>query len=185
MKHTAKHFVPFAATLMVAGQAFAKSSVPQMDPSSFPNQLFWLVVTFGALYLIISKSVVPTVSEVLSAREATIADAIAKAEAFKQHAEKTKGDFEAGSTTARAKAAEMLAKAQADAAAKQAEAMTALNAMLETQSAKSAAALQKTVAAAKKDLDLASADLARAIAEKLLGSKVDEASVKAALKNAA
>lgn len=171
MKKMASHTFTVATLLTAAASpAFAKSSVPQMDPSSFQNQLAWLAITFVALYLIVSKSVVPKVSEVLSAREATIADAIAKAEAFKQHAEQTKGDFEAGSTTARAKAAELLAKAQADAAAKQAAALTALNATLEAQSAKATAALTKSVAAAKKDLDSAANDLARTMVEKLLGS---------------
>ena len=185
MKHVARNFALTSAVALASSTAFAESSVPQMDPSSFPNQLFWLAITFVALYVIVSKSVVPNVSSVLDARDATIADAIAKAEAFKQHAEQTRGDFEAGSQNARAQAAELLNAAQQESAKKQADAMAALNAQLEQQSAKAASALEKTVAAAKGDLDAASADLARAIAEKLLGSTVDEASVKAALKSAA
>lgn len=187
MKQTAKHFVYSSVALVaMAAPAFAKGpSVPQMDPSSFPNQLFWLAITFAALYLVVSKSVVPSVSSVLDARDATIADAIEKAEAFKHHAEQTRGDFEAGSQQARANAAELLTKAQEDAAKQQADALAKLNAELDQHSAKAAAALQQTVAQAKGSLDTASADLARTIAEKLLGSTVDEASVKAALKSAA
>jgi len=71
------------------------NAFPQLDTSSFANQLAWLGVTFVALYLIVSKSIVPTVSEVLSARKDTIADAIAKAEAFKAHAEATHGELKA------------------------------------------------------------------------------------------
>lgn len=180
MKHVARSFVLTSAMTMATTNAFAKSSVPQMDPSSFPNQLFWLAVTFAALYLIVSKSVVPKVSEVLSAREATIADAIAKAEAFKQHAEQTRGSFEAGSQTARAKAAETLGKAQAEAAKAQADAMAELNAELDKQSAKASAALQKSLAAASKDMEAASADLSRAMVEKLLGTNAKAARTEAA-----
>lgn len=186
MRTTARTLIHAAAAVaFTATEAFAKESLPQLDSSSFPNQLFWLVVTFAAMYLVVSKVVTPSVSRVLDAREATIADAIAKAEAFKHHAEQTKGEFEAGSSTAHSKAAELLAAAQAEASANHSKAMAKLNATLEKQSAKADAALQESLAAAKKDLDSAAADLARAIAEKLLGNKVDEASVKAALKNAA
>lgn len=174
-----------AMLMLASGPAAAANTVPQMDPSSFPNQLFWLAITFVALYLVVSRSVVPTVSSVLSAREATIADAIAKAEAFKAHAEQTKGDFEAGSSDARAKAAELLGAAQAEAASKQADAMAKLNAELDTRTAKAQQQLAKAVEAAKADLDDAAGELARAMAGKLLGAEVDAAQVKAARKSAA
>lgn len=185
MKHVARNFALAGALALVASQAFAAGSVPQMNPSSFPNQLFWLAITFVALYVVVSRFVVPSVSSVLDLRDATIADAIAKAEAFKQHAEQTRGSFEAASQQARAKAGELLAAAQQEAAQKQNEAIGKLNAQLEQQSAKAQAALGQAVAQAKGDLDAAAAQVAHAIAEKLLGSSVDEASVKAALKKAA
>jgi F-type H+-transporting ATPase subunit b len=186
MTISARQFTAFTAVILMAGNASAEGAAfPQLDTASFPNQLAWLAITFVALYLIVSKSIVPTVSEVLSARKATIADAIAKAEAFKKHADETRGSAEAGGQKARAKAAETMAKANAEAAKKQAEAMAELNAELDKQSAKASAALAKTVKAASGELETASAELAQAIAEKLLGSQVDAASVKAARTKAA
>lgn len=180
MKHVARNFVLTGAIALAATNAVAKSSVPQMDPSSFPNQLFWLAITFAALYLVVSKTIVPSVSGVLSARDATIADAIAKAEAFKQHAEQTRGSFEAGNQLARIRAAEMLTKAQLEAAKAHADAMASLNADLDKQSATAAAALKKSVAGASKDMEAASADLARAMAEKLLGGTAKASRTEAA-----
>ncbi len=180
MKHVARSIVLTSASVMAASNAFAEGSVPQMDPSSFPNQLFWLAITFVALYVVVSKMVVPSVSSVLDAREATIADAIAKAEAFKQHAEQTRGNFEAGSQSARVRAADMLSKAQADAAKAQADAMAALNATLDEQSAKAASALQKSMASASKEVEASSAELARAMVEKLLGNTAKASRTEAA-----
>ena len=42
--------------------------MPQFDPSVFSPQLFWLVVTFIALYWLVSKVAVPRVGEVLDQR---------------------------------------------------------------------------------------------------------------------
>ena len=186
MKHTVRLSILLGAAMVAtAGAASAEgTSLPQMDTSWFPNQLFWLAVSFIALYLVVSKMVSPKVGGMLAARDATIADAIAKAESFKAHADQTRGSAEAGAQNARAQAAEITARVQEEAAKAHADAMAKLNASLEAEAAKADAALKKAVAAATGDLDAASTDLARAIAEKLLGKEVDEASIKAARKAA-
>ena len=33
--------------------------MPQLDPASFPSQLFWLVVCFGTMLLVLSVFVLP------------------------------------------------------------------------------------------------------------------------------
>jgi F-type H+-transporting ATPase subunit b len=33
--------------------------LPQMDVSSFPSQIFWLIITFGALYIFMWKNAIP------------------------------------------------------------------------------------------------------------------------------
>ena len=33
--------------------------MPQLDPSTFGSQLFWLLVCFGALYMVLSFIVIP------------------------------------------------------------------------------------------------------------------------------
>ena len=38
--------------------------MPQFDIASFPSQIFWLVVTFGILYFVMSKLVLPRVGDV-------------------------------------------------------------------------------------------------------------------------
>ena len=42
--------------------------MPQLDPSLFPTQLFWLFVTFLALFLIAWKVALPRITEVLDAQ---------------------------------------------------------------------------------------------------------------------
>jgi F-type H+-transporting ATPase subunit b len=55
-----------------AVQADAGGSFPPFDVSTFPAQIFWLVLTFGILYLLMSKVALPRVAEILETRESKI-----------------------------------------------------------------------------------------------------------------
>ncbi len=61
--------------------------MPQLDPSLFPTQLFWLFVTFLALFLIAWKVALPRITEVLDARQNRIDGDLEKAQAVKEEAE--------------------------------------------------------------------------------------------------
>ena len=45
---------------------------PPFDASTFAGQIFWLVITFGFLYYLMSKIALPRVSEILETREIKI-----------------------------------------------------------------------------------------------------------------
>ena len=64
----------------------ASPGMPQLDFSTFGNQIFWLVVTLVVVYLILSRVALPRIAEVLSERRDTISDDIAAAEEFKSKA---------------------------------------------------------------------------------------------------
>ena len=64
------------AALVVLGTSGAAQAategMPQLDFHDFPPQVVWLVITFVALYLVISKLAVPAISETLDKRQAKI-----------------------------------------------------------------------------------------------------------------
>ena len=43
--------------------------MPQLEISTFPSQIFWLVISFLLLYLILSRIIVPRIASVLKDRE--------------------------------------------------------------------------------------------------------------------
>ena len=43
--------------------------MPQLEISTFPSQIFWLVVSFLLLYLIMSRIIIPRISSVIKSRE--------------------------------------------------------------------------------------------------------------------
>jgi len=68
--------------------------MPQLDPSLFPTQLFWLLITFVALFLIAWKVALPRITEVLDARQTRIDGDLEKARALKDEAEDVIATYE-------------------------------------------------------------------------------------------
>ena len=64
--------------------------MPQLDFATFASQIFWLVVTFGVLYLIMARSALPVIREVLQTRQTRIFEDLRKAEKLKEEAQEAK-----------------------------------------------------------------------------------------------
>lgn len=94
--------------------------MPQFDPTSFPSQLFWLVVTFVALYFIISRFAIPRIGDVMEQRQKMIDDDLDRAAQLKQEAESAVQTYEKALADARAKAHEVM-KAATDEMSRKAE----------------------------------------------------------------
>ena len=68
-----------------AGQAVvetAKVGMPQLDFSTFSNQIFWLVVTLVVIYFILSRIALPRIGGALADRAGTITNDLAEAAAL-------------------------------------------------------------------------------------------------------
>ena len=57
--------------------------MPQLDVSTWPNQIFWLAVTLVAIYFVLTRIALPRIAAVLAERNGTIANDIAAAEELK------------------------------------------------------------------------------------------------------
>ncbi len=88
--------------------------MPQLDFSTFPNQIFWLVVTLVAIYLILSRVALPRIASVLAERQGTITNDIAAAEELKLKAEEAEVAYNQALADARAEAQKIVAEARAE-----------------------------------------------------------------------
>ena len=63
-------------------EAFAAESggMPQLNPEFWLSQIFWLVLTFGIMYLVLSKLILPKISNNLETRKSQILENIEAAE---------------------------------------------------------------------------------------------------------
>lgn len=88
-----------------AGHAAEKSSgMPQLDFSTFPNQIFWLIVTLAVLYWVLSRIALPRIASVLSDRQGAITGDLMAAEEFKQKAKEAEAAYDKALADARTEA---------------------------------------------------------------------------------
>lgn len=153
--------------LLLSSPAFAEG-LPQMDATWFSNQLFWLAVSFALLYAVVVRVITPGVGGVLANRAKAIADAIAEAEEAKRAAAQTRGDVEAASNSARAQAAELLAKAQAEATREATDASTKLAHELTRKTEQAETRIAEALKKASGQVDQAVADLSAAMQARLM-----------------
>jgi len=100
------------------GAAKAAPGMPQLDPTTYGNQIFWLLIALVAIYLILSRVALPRIAAILAERQGTITNDIASAEDLKAKAEAAEEAYEKALADARAEAqriaGETKAKIQAD-----------------------------------------------------------------------
>jgi F-type H+-transporting ATPase subunit b len=119
------------ASSMMADAAKAAGSsepgLPQLDISTWPSQLFWLVVLFGVGYLVMAKIVTPRIGMVLEERRQTLDLDLAKARTASEDAAKIREKYESDLEKARNEASEFARNAAAEATkmAEEADAKTA------------------------------------------------------------
>jgi F-type H+-transporting ATPase subunit b len=77
---------------------------PPFDSSSFESQIIWLVLSFVALYLLMSRVALPRIATVIEERRDRIADDLDQAAQLKQQTDEAIEAYEKALAEARAKA---------------------------------------------------------------------------------
>ena len=77
-------------------EAFAAEStgMPQLNPEFWVSQIFWLVITFGILYVVLSKLILPKISANLESRKSQISDNIEAADKQREESEKKLNEYD-------------------------------------------------------------------------------------------
>ena len=77
-------------------EAFAAESggMPQLNPEFWISQIFWLTLTFGILYIVLSKLILPKISNNLESRKSQILENIEAAEKQRQNSEEKLKEYE-------------------------------------------------------------------------------------------
>lgn len=167
----------YATLVMLASPAFAaetkKAPMPQMDAEWFPNQLFWLAVSFVLLYLLVSCVIMPKLNRVIGGRKMTIEGMIAEAEDMKNQAQAAREHFESVESGARKEAATMVADVTATMNKSIAESQSTMDADVKKRIAASDAAIAEKLASARNGVGTAAASLASDIYASLMGENLE------------
>jgi len=75
-------------------QSGESGGMPQLNPEFWVSQIVWLVLTFGILYIVLSKLILPKISDNLESRKSQILENIETAETQREESEKKLKEFE-------------------------------------------------------------------------------------------
>jgi F-type H+-transporting ATPase subunit b len=154
---------------------------PPFNTGTFPSQLLWFALIFGALYYYLSRRYLPAVGGVIEARRARIAKDIDEATAMQNQATAAAAEHEKALAKARADA-QATAQAARDKVAAEAEARRK---MLDDQLAAKIGEAEKRISAnrtsAMANVTAIAKEATGAIVEKLIGRAPDGAAVSSAV----
>src|SRR5258708_6820764 len=80
------------------------AGLPQMNVGTFPSQIFWLVLTFGLLFLVLSRKTLPMIEGIIGQRRGKIEGDLGSAETFRKEAQAALAAYEAALAQARTRA---------------------------------------------------------------------------------
>ena len=90
------YFQSIFFSFLFSMEAFSAESggMPQLNPEFWISQIFWLTLTFGILYLVLSKLILPKISANLESRKSQILENIEAAEKQREDSETKLKEYE-------------------------------------------------------------------------------------------
>lgn len=169
------------ATETTTGAAEASSGgMPQLDFSTWGNQIFWLVLALIAIYLILSRVALPRIAAILAERQGTITNDIAAAEDLKSKAADAEAAYDKALVDARAEAQSIIAQSKADMQADLDKAIAKADKQIAAKSAESEKAISEIRAGALDNVKAVAKDTVKEIVA-AMGGKADAKTITAAV----
>lgn len=156
-----------------AGHHGSSGGLPQLDPTSFPSQLFWLAVVFGFMFFFFSKKSLPEISGIIEGRKERVQNDLDEAQRLRDEVAAAQTAYEESLAGARQESSSIFK-------ATEEEIKSNSESQLEDMRRKSAtqiASMEKRVASAVDDamenIGHVAADIAVEAAAKIIGLPVD------------
>ncbi len=167
-----------------AAPALAQESggLPQLTQTeTFASQIFWLVITFGALYYIMSRKVLPRLGEAVEGRREKIEDDLGRAERLRAEAEEVMGAYEKALSTARSEAGEILKEVSDEIKAETTQRLEVFGREQAERSRSEEAAIEEAMQRASGELAAMASDVAQSVTQKLIEVTPDPTAARAAV----
>ena len=154
--------------------------MPQLDFSTWGNQIFWLVITLVVIYLILSRVALPRIASVLAERQGTITNDIAAAEDLKAKAQDAEAVYDKALIDARAEAGRIVAETKAGIQADLDKAIATADTKIAAKAAEGEKVIAEIRAGALDNVKVVAKDTAKEIVA-AMGGKADAKSITAAV----
>ncbi len=170
-----------AGTVTPAGGGHEETPFPPFDPANFTPLLVWLSLSFGLLYLLMSKIALPRVENILHARAHNITKNISEANAFRAQAEEAAAAHEKTIADAKAKALALAQETHAKLNAETEAKRIALEAELNAKLAASEEQVLAMKARAMGHVEAIAGETAAAIVRHITGKPADQGAIAKAI----
>jgi F-type H+-transporting ATPase subunit b len=157
------------------------ASFPPFETGTFPSQLLWLAITFGALYYFMSKKALPAIGKIIEDRKTRIAKDLDDAAAMQQKADEAAAAHARMLADARLKAQGVAQEARDKLAADSDAKRKVLEDQLAARLQAAEDQIATTRAQAMTNVSAIARDAAGAIFERLLGRPADAGAIDAAV----
>ena len=164
--------------------AGGKEIFPPFQKETFPSQLFWLAITFVALYVVMARIALPQIGAIFQARRERISGDLAEAQKLKSESETALAEYERALSEARDRAQGIAEETGHRLNAEAEERRKALESQLNIKLAEAERTIAATKSAAMANVHTIAAEAAAAIVERLIGAAPADAAVNAAVEDA-
>ena len=168
----------YAGEAKYAHEETSSGGLPQLDPSSFSNQSFWLILIFVAIYLFFSRKSLPEISKVIENRDERIKNDLDSAAILKEEVDSLQVSYEKSLKTTREKSALLFKEIEDGIKAKTEEQSNSFQEYSHKKTMELEANIEKARNAAMDEMSQIAADVAIEAAEKIIGVRADTKSVK-------
>jgi F-type H+-transporting ATPase subunit b len=169
-----------ATTTTEHAEQGASAGMPQLDFSTFPNQIFWLVVTLIVIYFVLSRVALPRIGSVLATRKGAIAADLKAAEELKQKAVAAEKTYNDALTQARSDAAKIVEEAKVEIQKDLNKAIAKADTEIATKTAEAGKVLEEIRAGAAEAITSVAKDTAKELVV-ALGGAADARTISAAV----
>ena len=139
----------------------------------YASQLFWLLIFFGAIFVVIGLGMLPKVQATVDARDARIAADLKAAEGAREHADALEEAYRSEMDKSRAEAARLAAEAKAAAARSTEQAVAKADKAIGAKIDKAVAKIGEARAAALAEIETIAADATQAMVSRVAGLNID------------
>ena len=158
----------------------AEAGMPQLDPTYWASQAFWLILIFTALYLALSNLFIPKIKDNIDSRENKIKDNLDEAQKLKNLSEQKLKAYELSIENAKKEVQKIIF-----------ESKNKLNLEIQSKKKKFEEDIKSEVEAAEKEIEsfkkdslknisIISEEMASKVIEQISGEPMNQSSVKAA-----
>ena len=157
--------------------------MPQIDQIAdvYASQLFWLVIFFGAIFVIVGLGMLPKIQATIDARDEKIAADLKAADEARTAADALEEVYRAGMDKGRAEAGKLAADAKSEAMRNTEKAIAKADQAIATKIDKATAKIADARASARSELEGVAADAAQAMIQRVAGLNVDANTARAAV----